>query len=65
MPDFNLYRDQSLAVITPLTPEAREWTDEHVNVETEWGAGFVVEHRYLNDIVIGLVKDGLTIGEDQ
>ena len=51
-PDFVLADHGSIAVLTPTSDIAREWTTKYLSDETQWfGRGFVVEHRYVDDIV--------------
>ena len=60
--DFSLADRGSLAIITPLTEQATEWVDEFISDETQWfGGGFVVEHRYVDDIVNRLLELGMEV----
>jgi len=53
--DFTVADHGSIAVITPLSEQATEWTDNYISEEAQWfGEGFVVEHRYVDDIVMRL-----------
>lgn len=62
--DFNLTDHGSIVVLRPMNDEAREWIDFNVDPDAQWfGRGVVIEHRYVNDIVEGIVSDGLTIGD--
>jgi len=52
----------SVFIVTPVTEEAQEWVKEHIPDDAQWfGKGFVVEHRYLGNIIDGMIGDGLTI----
>lgn len=50
-------------LVTPVTRKAIEWVDEHVQLEPwQWhGSGFVVEHRYVDVLVKGMMKNGLVV----
>jgi len=53
----------SIAMFTPMTPEARQWIDEHVQVEP-WqlmGCSIASEPRYLSQLVEGMQEDGLIV----
>lgn len=49
----------SIALLTPITVEAREWCDEHIPGDAlMWGrSSIVVEPRYLQDILAGMALD--------
>jgi hypothetical protein len=56
-----------LSFLTEATPEqqsqaAKDWAKEHfVSDEVPtWGGGFVVEHNYIQAIIDGIERDGLT-----
>ena len=61
--DFSLADHGTIAILTPLTAAGREWREEHLPSDAmTWGqCGVVIEHRYVSDIVNGIVNDGLTI----
>jgi hypothetical protein len=47
-----------------LTEAAQTWVDERVSLEPyQWmgKASFVVEHRYAQDLVAGMQREGLTV----
>lgn len=59
--DFRVDDHGSICILTPLSPECKEWTDENVgNDETQyWGKnGIVVEPRYIGAIIEGLTEAG-------
>jgi hypothetical protein len=63
MTDFLVYgaaRD-SVFILTPQSVAAHEWADEHLPAATEFGGGVAVEHRYVVDILDGIVDDGLAV----
>jgi len=63
MPDLSFANHGSLTIMTPLTPAGVDWVDEHIPEDAQtWGAGIVIEHRYVLDIMQGALSDGLDIG---
>lgn len=55
--DFTLVDHGSIAIITPLSQQATDWTEMYISDEAQWfGDGFVVEHRYVDDIVMRLLE---------
>lgn len=62
MTDFILQDHGSLVVLTPQTPEARGWVDEHLPDDAQcFARGVVIEPRYFEPIADGITADGLTI----
>lgn len=60
--DFTLVDHGSIVIITPLSQQATEWTDTYLSEETQWwGAGFVVEPRYVDDIVDRMKELGMEV----
>ena len=60
--DFTLIDHGSIAVITPLSDHAKTWVDDYISEESQWfGDGFVVEHRYVDDIVSAILGDDMEI----
>jgi hypothetical protein len=53
----------SICLVKPMTDEAQTWCDEHLEGEEtqHWCGAVVVEPRYLDDIVGGMLGDGLTV----
>ena len=50
------------ATLTPMNEDARDWIAEHLPEEvTRWGHSIVIEPRYFDDIVEGIIGDDLTI----
>lgn len=64
-PDVRVERDgpmASLFLFFPLTCAATDWIEEHIPEDATWfGAGLVVEHRYAEDIALGMLADGLRV----
>jgi hypothetical protein len=62
MTDFDVRDHGSLVVLTPQSPEAGDWVDEHLPDDAQWlGKGVVIERRYFEPIYDGITADGLTI----
>jgi hypothetical protein len=63
--DFKLENHGSLFVLRPLNPVAQNWMSENLSVdepETQfWGDAIVIEPRYLEPIVDGILADGLIL----
>jgi hypothetical protein len=53
----------SVALFTPMTPDARQWIEENVHVEPwQWiGCSVACEPRCLDQIVEGMQEDGLIV----
>lgn len=63
MSDFTLANHGSICILTAVTPAAQAWVDDHLPEDRlSWGRlGTVVEPRYVDAIVEGIVADGLVI----
>ena len=60
--DFTVTNHGSIFTLAPETPAARDWVDEWLPADAMWhGSAVVVEHRYIEDIVEGIINDGLTV----
>lgn len=60
--DFSVENHSSIFLLTPNSEAATEWVDDNIDSEAmRWGNAVVVEHRYIRDIVDGLIEDGFTI----
>lgn len=63
MPDIEVNDHGSIFILNPVTPEAGAWFEENVAQDGQrWGGGYVVEPRYVDDILDGAEAEGLTIG---
>ncbi len=61
-PDFILSDEGSLFLLQPLTPAAVSWVDDNISQDRmTFGSAIVVEHRYISDIVRGVISDGLVV----
>lgn len=60
--DFLVENHFTIYLLRPVTPRAREWVTTHLPDDAQtWGDAIVVEHRYIADIVNGIVNDGLEV----
>jgi hypothetical protein len=53
----------SIALFTPMTPEAHRWVEENVQI-ADWqrmGCSVACEPRCLDQIVEGMQQDGLVV----
>lgn len=65
-PDVKIYIDFSMAVVTPISSEAKDWVRKNVEVES-WqylGEGFAIEKRYLERLLEGFVENGFVVGKE-
>ncbi|MEE8482807.1 MAG: hypothetical protein V3S12_05590 [Acidiferrobacterales bacterium] len=62
-PDFHFFNHGSICTLTAATDDAKLWADEHLPDDRQiWGAfGSVIEPRYVDDIITGIMADGLTV----
>ena len=60
-PDVLVHNEGTVFLFCPLTPQAREWIDEHVQQDALWfGIAVVVEHRFAWGLAQGMKDAGLT-----
>ena len=66
--DFNLQGrpGDTVFVLWPVSESARDWATEFLPEEAlRLGVdGYVVEHRYIGEIIDGIRRDGLTVRLD-
>jgi hypothetical protein len=61
-PDFTVANHGSIFLLNPLTAEATAWVEENIPGDAQYfGNAVAVEHRYIDDIVVGIRADGLTV----
>lgn len=52
----------TIVLFTPMTDTAKQWISEHIPDDAQWfGRSLVVEHRYADDIAVGMESDGLVV----
>ena len=54
----------SVYLLIPLTDSMREWIEENVSYEFAALGGIPVEHRYIDDLLGGIMEEGFVEGED-
>jgi len=55
----------SVYLITPLTPECGDWLKDNVSEDAMYlGPSLAVEHRYVENLVLGLQEEGFKYGRD-
>jgi len=59
--DFRVIHHGSVYTVHPLTAEAQQWWDDHVEPTPALGNGYAVEPRFLETLVTGIEADGFTI----
>jgi hypothetical protein len=61
--DFRLQDEGTIAILYPETEAAVAWCDQHLpNDAQRWGGnGYVIEHRFVGDILFGIHNDGLEV----
>jgi len=61
-PDVLVRNEGTVFLFCPLTPQAQEWIDEHVQSDAQWfGNALVVEHRYAWGLAKGMKDEGLVL----
>ena len=60
--DLRFENHGSLILMYPETREGRAWIKRHIHNESpRWGAGVVIEPRYVADVAGGARQDGLLV----
>ena len=60
--DFTIQNEGSIFLLQPCTDAARSWVEEFLPEDRlEFAGAIVVEHRYIQDIVHGIRRDGLEV----
>ena len=61
--DCQIINEGSVFMIMPLSGVTKIWIDENLQTESwQWlGNNLVIEHRYIKDIVQGMINDGLVV----
>lgn len=62
VPDIAVFNARSLVILSGATDAGKRWLHEHLPADAQrWGTGYVVEPRYVQDILNGAAADGLEI----
>lgn len=60
--DLIVHSGGTVYLLRPTSPSGEAWIDENIQPGAlRFGSGIVVEHRYIRDIVLGAVRDGLKV----
>ena len=60
--DVTINNQGTIVLLTPCTEQAQGWIDEHIPKDAMYfGNGLVVEPRYVEDIIHGMIQDGLEL----
>jgi hypothetical protein len=63
--DFQLFNHISIFTLQPLTPAADLWIEENLPARHICHGNHVaIEPRYLEEILVGIEEDGLTLNQD-
>ena len=57
--DIRIIDYGSDALFWTITDEARDWINSHVYDPMYYGSALVVEHRYVNPLIEGMLADDL------
>jgi hypothetical protein len=61
MPDFIVQDHGSVVLVHPQNQAAKDWIKENVDDPQYFGEALVVEPRYLDNLTLGIVRDGLEL----
>lgn len=62
-PDFTVQNEGSIVLLHPITAAANEWCDEFLPEDaSRFGHAYAIEHRYIDDILHGIIEAGLEVG---
>jgi len=62
MTDLLVHGGGTVYLLRPVSRAGTAWVDEHIPEDAAWFGGAVaVEHRYIRDIVVVAVADGLRV----
>ena len=63
VPDFLVQNHGSICILWPRTGAAQDWCVDHLDplAPQRWGDGYVVEHRYITDVVDAVISDGYDV----
>ena len=60
--DFSVGGGGTIYTLLPLTQAAKDWVAEHLPDDCPaLGSNLCIEHRFIGDIVQGIIADGLTV----
>ncbi len=60
--DLIVHGGGTIYLLRPTSPTGAVWIEECIQPNAQWfGGGIVVEHRYIRDIILGAISDGLKV----
>jgi len=60
--DVRVQDEGSVVMLRPLTPEAKQWLQDHADEDAIWmGGALAVGHQYADEIIQGLQDEGFTV----
>ena len=60
--DLTVQNEGSIFLLDASSAVGRDWMNENIAITAErWAGAIVVEHRYIQDIIDGARRDGLTV----
>lgn len=62
--DVTVVNGGSIYLLRPETPEAHDWVEENIGQDNGYQPHYptvLVEHRFVADIIEGMVDDGLRV----
>ncbi len=60
--DISVQNEGTILLLRGDTDAGQQWLEESLDPEAQrWGAAYVVEHRFVQDILEGAVIDGLEL----
>ena len=67
MADFTIEGGGTVYLIRPLSDEARDWLEEHVEIPDymRLGGAVACEHSYVGPIVEGMLGEGLVLEDGE
>lgn len=61
--DFKVANHGGIFLLLPSSEEGKDWCNEHLPGDCPmFGNAYAIEHRYIGDIVLGMMEDGLVGG---
>lgn len=61
-PDVIIQNEGNIFILWAVTDKGTTWLEANVASAQRWGvSGFVVEHRYVNDVIAGMIESGLKV----
>ena len=58
--DFSVRDEGSICLLDLISQEAQDWGSEHIGEHQTWCGKIVVEPRYIDNLVAGLLEEGFT-----